>query len=607
MKLHWLVTLLCAGLAAAAEPPARAELPDRLRQWVSEVPGEMPGRVTDPDGRPIAGATVRLRGQGLGADAPDLANAVSDADGRFVLDRRFRLTVPENRIWAHLLVYHPDWALWVRVVHQVPPEFAVTVEPGREVTLRLRADRSPVGARVVPIRSDLVGLPKDLQDALAVVADEAGRCSFAHWPSGGLSIQLEDRRFARWSPALGLAVDGQGVATITRNRGVLDREDDDDGLVLELEPGASVRTQVVSGETGQPVAGVRVFAQGVGDHHGFGEAVTDADGRAEILQLSAGTYNLLVDLDEEMQAEWTAAAWPNLPLRRGEILALSPFRLVRGAVVRGRVTAPEGRALPALMDVCVYGPSRPRSGAATDSRLIDEEGRFSFRVPPGLNYLYIRDETGEGQPVPDPIEVELVEGEQIELEFALGANPPLRGLVLAPDGAPAAGAQLLLVSQGNSVSLAGRTNDEGEFELSSRYFNQRFELWAHRGSAGTVEPVRYRPGDDPVFELVMEPNAAAMVEGLAFWPDQQPAGRCQLILDGLIDGVWTQVGNGTVGRNGQYWMTCPPIATAFRVSVHDFQLAGRMREWRSQPFRATPGEVVELPIWTLTEESEWVR
>lgn len=602
MKLHWLVTFLCAGLVAAAEPPVRAELPDFLRLRVSEVPGEMPGRVTDPDGRPIAGATVRLRSWGLGADAPDLANAVSDADGRFVLDRRFGPV--ESTVWATLVVHHPGWAFAVQSVNQIPDEFAVQLEPGGEATVHLRAAESPTeGARIVPLRQSSVTLPADLCESLAVTADADGRCVFRHWPTRGATIRVDDQRFVRYT--CDLSFDRRGVARLSRQSRLIASAEDEGGLRIDLEHGASIGTRVVIGETGQPVEGVRVSANAVGETPGGGSADSDADGRVEIRQLAAGNYDVQVRLDESMREEWTAAAMRDVVVPHGSTRVIVPIELIRGAVVHGRVTAPEGQTLPALMDVVVQGIAGPSSGA-TDHRRIDPAGQFTVRVPPGLTCFYIRDETFRQQPVPDPREVDLVEGQEVELEFVLGANPPVRGTVVGPDGEPVADARLLLVRPDRSIGMGSWTNEQGEFELGSSQYQRDFELWAFHGTDGSVDPVRHRPGDDAQLELVLQAGVSAAAEGIILWPDQRPAARLSLVVQCLVNGRWQQIGNGRTDRSGQYRIDCPPVGPLFRVIARESQVS-RATFYATQPFRATPGEVVELPIWTLTEESEWVR
>jgi hypothetical protein len=39
--------------------------------------------------------------------------------------------------------------------------------------------------------------------------------------------------------------------------------------------------------------------------------------------------------------------------------------------------------------VALYGPSRPKNGAAVESIAVDDEGRFRIRVPAGLNRPYV--------------------------------------------------------------------------------------------------------------------------------------------------------------------------------------------------------------------------
>jgi hypothetical protein len=50
---------------------------------------------------------------------------------------------------------------------------------------------------------------------------------------------------------------------------------------------------------------------------------------------------------------------------------------VPGALKQGRLS------------VGLYGPSRPKSGAACQSCPVDDQGRFRLHVAPGANYVYL--------------------------------------------------------------------------------------------------------------------------------------------------------------------------------------------------------------------------
>jgi hypothetical protein len=72
------------------------------------------------------------------------------------------------------------------------------------------------------------------------------------------------------------------------------------------------------------------------------------------------------------------------------------FKLVEGGWIEGQlVDAESGKPVvrdpgsDQVLRVGLYGPSRPKSGAACLSSPVDGHGRFRIRVAPGVNFPYI--------------------------------------------------------------------------------------------------------------------------------------------------------------------------------------------------------------------------
>ena len=74
------------------------------------------------------------------------------------------------------------------------------------------------------------------------------------------------------------------------------------------------------------------------------------------------------------------------------------IELIRGVQVEGQVVDAETGKPLAGVDVGVYGPIRPRSGAAIVSTVTDREGWYRFRLPPGETYFYPRGPYPPGYP-----------------------------------------------------------------------------------------------------------------------------------------------------------------------------------------------------------------
>jgi 5-hydroxyisourate hydrolase-like protein (transthyretin family) len=156
-----------------------------------------------------------------------------------------------------------------------------------------------------------------------------------------------------------------------------------------LHPGGVVTGRVTDQVTGQPAAGVRLFLQGIKRLDSYGQARTDADGKYEIRCLKAGQYNLVADVKDR-----ACAAIDSLTVAAGKPLTGQDLTLVEGGWIEGRVLdavtgAPIGGTPERPLYVGCYGPGRPKSGAAIQSAMVDENGGFKLRVAPGTNYPYI--------------------------------------------------------------------------------------------------------------------------------------------------------------------------------------------------------------------------
>jgi hypothetical protein len=75
-------------------------------------------------------------------------------------------------------------------------------------------------------------------------------------------------------------------------------------------------------------------------------------------------------------------------------LQVPDLKLVTGGWIKGRVVnALSGKPIPGTaadpLAIGLYGPSRPKSGAACQSVHVDGKGMFQLRVAPGRNFPYI--------------------------------------------------------------------------------------------------------------------------------------------------------------------------------------------------------------------------
>ena len=143
-------------------------------------------------------------------------------------------------------------------------------------------------------------------------------------------------------------------------------------------------------------------------HHGiWAETKTDAEGRFEFTGLGEGNANIFLT-DHPNDGPWTYRAAADTELRPGQTAKVA-IELIRGVQVEGKVVDASNGNPVAEVGVGVYGPMRPRSGAAIVSAKTDNDGRYRFRLPPGQTDFYICG------PVPAEYDGRLDGGQTVEI------------------------------------------------------------------------------------------------------------------------------------------------------------------------------------------------
>ncbi len=157
---------------------------------------------------------------------------------------------------------------------------------------------------------------------------------------------------------------------------------------LPSAPGGAV-SGVVAYSDGAPAAGVSVEAQSFGGV-AYGRTVTDAQGHYAITGLAPNRYNVAVDETQPpISDQWTTTALPNIAFGPRTSLTGQNFTLVAGAMVTGSVTW-LGTDTPASgVQVGIYGPAHPQTSPWVEAVTTDAKGRFSLRVPPGRQRIYV--------------------------------------------------------------------------------------------------------------------------------------------------------------------------------------------------------------------------
>ena len=118
---------------------------------------------------------------------------------------------------------------------------------------------------------------------------------------------------------------------------------------------------------------------------------------------------------------WTMRAHAGFLVTPGETVKAPDLKLVRGGFITGVVIdgVTGKRVQPGKgSDVGLYGPSRPRPGAAIESAKIESDGSFRIRAAPGANYVYLRSRDA-GWSRAEAHDVEVKEGEVVAVKFVV--------------------------------------------------------------------------------------------------------------------------------------------------------------------------------------------
>jgi protocatechuate 3,4-dioxygenase beta subunit len=342
-------------------------------------PGVAFGRVRDPAGRPVAGATVVLRRHLPTTASAEPATAATDATGRF---RFAGLASGAYDLAVRSAGFAPVLVPGLRVARPTlrgplncgPIDLgSITLRPGAEITgVVVDSAEEPVGA--VEVRA-FPGGPAAAWTAApglpAAVTDAEGRFTLA---------DLDHR--ARWF----LQVERTGYAprVVAAEAGK--------PLRLVLSAAAEVSGKVVD-EAGDPIAGALVFLE----REDGPEAVvltaaatpqesvrSDPAGRFTLRDVRPGPARLLAFAHPYLPA--TPRTLELAPGGDGEELEVV---LRRGAVVEGRVTTTDGLPLARAWVRLAAEPGDPVAAAAgPPGTVTDETGWYRLEgVPPGRRHI----------------------------------------------------------------------------------------------------------------------------------------------------------------------------------------------------------------------------
>jgi beta-lactamase regulating signal transducer with metallopeptidase domain/protocatechuate 3,4-dioxygenase beta subunit len=410
------------------------------------------GVVQDEAGKPIAQASVTARATATEGEEPhfsyELGTTKTDEHGRWHID-----DAPANVSDVSVRVRHPDY-------RRDPGASG----GGREWRTIL-AQGATVKGRVVdgsgkPVKGAQVDTgPAWLQDERKPVAtDELGEYTLRNCEAGPAIVTAQ---------AEGFAPEFREVTV--PNRGVVEAP------VIRLGKSSTLRVRVVD-RAGKPVAGAYFGADTWRGHQWSLRVRIQTDAAGRIAWTSAPSDEVLFDI-------WKVGYMRrrHLPLKASnteQVVTLDPELVISGSVT----DAVTGKPVPRFhviqgFDQLQGGQGirwwRPREAEYTG-------GRYSMKFDMPSKESYVRVEAPGYEPA-ESRAFRSDEGAMIQ-DFRLKPAAGISGVVLLPDGRPAAGVQVVLGTQENSAFVRGGVVQENSnAERTTTGPDGRLTLPKHEG------------------------------------------------------------------------------------------------------------------------------
>jgi len=350
---------------------------------VLKPPRELVIAVKDQQGVAVAGALVEVS-----------ASFYSVGEGRTGSNGTLQLKLPADAEFGTVIAHKSGagFDYWTNRVGQsvgpepLPPKLSLTLNGARTVRVHATdsSGRPIAGVPVIPSKiykqgqSNCADLSYFSSQLERTQTDSNGIATIDWIPvdlSGSVWFMMNSRDFHLPNPPRLHANPKQAVVD----------------LDMQL-----LRTTTISGivyaADGKPAPGVVVLAEGKVD---FRDAMrTNADGEFEFHAYPEQSY-LVAVLDEN----WAAASCPVARLPEDEPVSSLEFRLTRGTVVRGTVTAADGRPQadwPVWLTETAQLPAPAKSPDLARWAKTDSQGHYHFRVGPGTYEIVVADQMPRG-------------------------------------------------------------------------------------------------------------------------------------------------------------------------------------------------------------------
>ena len=564
--------LLCAALLVSFGAVVPVELTARAQEEAKSAAKDanktrsLRGMVRDFRGEPVANATVYIM-EPMDNGGEPKAQTRTDASGKFALDK---LGIDQYGV-----VVFVDGARRGIAEKQfdlnsadAAGDFAIKLPQPSFVDL-LMSDKNGRRIKGVEVRLGRVGssfnswmaMPRAVKARYRATTDAVGIAVFPPLPRGMLArfvladqiskpteFGLGDLRGGKWAP---LAAED---AVRLNRTGVM--------RPITLVPPIRLEGRVTL-EDGGAKGNVLILARRINAAEAKGndenreqiiaQTRSNAQGRYVMDGLRPGRYYVWVYPEKQLVKDYIGPSYErDLNARTNRV----DFQLSRGALIQGVVTAQNTGKPVKGQTMWLFDSQENNQYVITDAR-----GYFKFRALGGKQRLRVHENGGNSPPpgfslpVKSEFNFSVKNGQKRDFKIELpgkAAGAPLRGVVLNPDGTPAAGATVGYRTVGSyTYELQRMTADaQGKFELPARASLKLTQLFADKGELTTPNSIVARPGR-PV-RLQLAAGAWSVLVGRVVDEKKRPVAGAKINLAVFYSTTGYGGNQTTTDANGDY-------------------------------------------------------
>ena len=425
------------------------------------------GRVVDSDGDPVADAEIWY----------SVKLNPSESVVRTVGDGTFRFESPrlEFKEWdrASIIATHSDHALgWRNLSPQSTADVEIRLETPEVISGRILNEDG------VPIQNALARIQVLFSENPALLGRDEGSLASDVIPISPATTDANGEFVLRALPqgaTTNLETQGPGYAKELHPRVSVGTT----GLELQLKREGRIAGNLSYTGTGAPVGDATVALQGIYPTTGWGRAYVDAEGNYLLTNLASGFYNLFLYKGPE---GWTAVAEKHIKVVKGQTVSNMDLTLVRGGFITGRVIDKDTSEPIANHHIGFHDAARPESQAAGHGTETDETGAYRFRAAPGRALVSVSAPQGYLDVGQTRKYVDVVEGENVTVDFQFSKGAELAGRVLTEAGEPVAGVRITEMRE--RYKEYSRSNELGAFTVRGLRVGQKLTLKAEHTGLG---------------------------------------------------------------------------------------------------------------------------